>query len=142
MLSPWWAAGAAVDAGAWRDGSRLSSPRPNTFRFSIPSPTKQLGSRGVLYRRLRCLGVFGDPTPPTDFFGQIDVCLAASRAGIIQERRLAVARRLGQTDIAWNRRLAHQVAEKSPQVRSHRLSQIGALVEHRDHDTFYQQTWI
>ena len=56
--------------------------------------------------------------------------------GIVDDGGLAVAGRFGESDVARDRRLAHEVAEEAAELGGNGLRQVGALVEHGEDDAF------
>src|ERR1019366_6310281 len=85
--------------------------------------------RGSLIAWLRGLlrGRLGIGDAVEDLFRQLQVGLAAAGVGIVKQSRLAVAGGLGESDVARDRGLAHEVAEEAAQLGGHRLRQVGAL---------------
>src|ERR1017187_9323107 len=77
-----------------------------------------------------------------DLLRQLQVGLGAARVGIVQQRRLAVAGRLGESNVARDGGLTHQVAEEAAQLGGHRLRQVGALVEHGQHHALDRQAGV
>src|ERR1019366_6898308 len=74
---------------------------------------------GGLWRRRVGMGDALD-----DLFRQLQVGLGAAGVRIVQQRGLAVAGRLGESNVARDGGLAHQVAEEAAQLGGHRLRQV------------------
>ncbi len=88
--------------------------------------------RGFLRGLLR-LGI-GDAID--ELFGQAQVGFGAAGVGIIKDGGFAMAGRFGESDVAWDRGLAHEVAEEAAQLGGNGLREVGAFVEHGEDDAF------
>ena len=62
--------------------------------------------------------------------GEVTVGVGPTGTRIVKQNRLAVARSLGQPDIAWNDRLEQFVLEEFPQILGDLLRQVGTVVIH------------
>ena len=88
------------------------------------------------------------PPPPAagrradQLAGQADIGLRAGALEVVDQRRQAVARRLGQAHVARNDRLEHRLAEAGADVLRDRLRQIVAAVEHGQRDAEDRQLRI
>src|SRR6516164_3572272 len=111
-VSPWWWA-AGTGTTTEREGKRVSSPRPRTFRFSV-----MVGLSARLASHLGLRGRFRAPLlrPRADFLGQLEISLRASGTRIVEDRGLAVTWRLGQSNVAGNGGLAQQLPEETAQI--------------------------
>ena len=68
-----------------------------------------------------------------ELVGDGEVALGARAAQVVQQHRLAVARRLGQPHVARHRRLEDLVAEVLGDLGADLVGQVHAAVEHREH---------
>src|SRR6185369_7045384 len=66
-----------------------------------------------------------------NLLGQIQVTVRTPTFHIVEQDRLAVARRLGEPHVARDRRLEDLRSEKIAQVGHHLIREVRSLVEHR-----------
>ena len=76
----------------------------------------------------------GSDAPLGDLLGGLEVARGAPRTGIVGHHRLAIARRLGDPDVAGDDRLEHLVAEVVPDVLLDGVGQPGTPVVHGQQD--------
>src|SRR5439155_12844777 len=71
-----------------------------------------------------------------NLLSELPIALGAARSRVVNEHRLAIAWRLGQTDIARDDGGEDLVAEKVLQIVPHLAGKVSALVVHRQQDAF------
>ena len=74
-----------------------------------------------------------------DFLGQLYVTFGAAGADIIEQRRLAIARRLGKADVARNDGFQQPIAKVSLQLLCDLLRQVRSIVIHGEDHAFNVQ---
>ena len=119
------AAGASPAAVASASSSRAESPRPSPLRCSAISRSPPARHAGSSVRRAR--------SRPTSSRGQLEIGLAAGALQVVDQRRLAERRRLGDPHIARDHGLVDLVAEMLAHVLGHLLGQAVAPVVHGQH---------
>ncbi len=91
---------------------------------------------------MRCLGRLGVGDAVDELLGQLQVGFGAAGVGIVDDGGLSVAGRFGETDVARDRGLAHEVAEEAAKLGGNGLRQVGAVVEHGEDDAFDGETAV
>ena len=69
----------------------------------------------------------------------MNVGLGAGTVQIVQQNRLAVARRLRDTHVAWDHRTVDAVAQVAPDVFGHEVAEVVAAVVHCQNDPLQRQ---
>jgi hypothetical protein len=71
-----------------------------------------------------------------NLLGEFDVAFRSSGADIVSENRFAVAGGLGEANAAGNHGFEDLAGEELPEILSDHASQVGAVVEHGEEDSF------
>ena len=98
-----------------------------------PRPRRGLGFLGAHARRRQAA------LAAQHLAGQAHIGLRAGGAEVVEQDRLAVARRLGDADVAGDDGLVDLVAEEAARVGGDQVGEVVAAVEHGQHDPLQHQ---
>src|SRR5262245_59792378 len=104
----------SLDSGGG-SGIRELRPRPSAFRF---------------------------PFMVDDFPREVEIALGTFTANVVEHDRLAEARRFSEPDVAGNDGLENLISEMGTDFLNHLAGQIGAIVIHRQKDSFDVQPGV
>src|SRR5688572_13632304 len=139
---------AAIAPSAGFGGINADRPRPRPFfatiAFSIGLSFKRRNKDGASGRatfaavqprfRDRSWGFQLELPAAQELLGERNVRLDAARPDVIEDARLAVARRLREADVPWNHGLADLPREVLSHFFGHLMAQVVAGVEHGQED--------
>src|SRR5437867_8950751 len=109
---------------------------------TIRSPSRDSG-RGSGIKELRPLpNAFLFPFMADDFPREIEIRFGPLAADVVEHDRLAEAWRLPQAHVPRNDGLEDLLLEEPPYFLHHLARQVGALVEHRQEDSFHLESRI
>src|SRR5271170_7373645 len=126
-------------ASSFAAPSRAASPRPRRGLGSVRLMSSAIGVLLLLSSTLS-----GAPTPLAlnDLGGELEIGLAAGAFEVVEQRRLAVRRRLGEADIAGNDRLVDLVAHMGADVGDDLPREAVAGIVHGQHDALNRQSRV
>ena len=113
------------------DGCRPAVGRQRRQPAAEPALLRFFGS-SVIMRRLYLRGGLTINVRVEELVGDGEVALRARAAQVVEQHRLAVARRLGQPDVARHGGLEDLVAEVLRDLGAHLVREVHAAVEHRE----------
>ena len=106
---------------------------------TAPQPTlgKIITHKILLHTFRQTSGGFTQTLSLNHFGRQLQIGLAAGTFQIIENCRLTIGRRFGNTHIAWNERVVDLFAQMRAHIRNNLLCKIISRIEHRKNDALY-----